>query len=114
MRSWRRAGLRAPSTSTTTNYAVDVSPGRSGEFEVDEGSSTDLSDLEALAAANAGGADGWWERMQPVADLAEMTRVWAAEHYMGHWDGYSVGSDANQPNNYYLHSDLAGRFSLIT
>ena len=62
---------------------VDASPGRAGEFEVDEGSSTDRSDLEALAAANAGGADGWWERMQPVADLAEMTRAWAAEHYIG-------------------------------
>ena len=52
--------------------------------------------------------------MQPVADLAEMTRVWAAEHYVGHWDGYSVAAGADDPNNYYLHSDLAGRFSLIT
>ena len=38
----------------------DASPGRAGEFEVDEGSSTDRSDLEALSAANAGGANGWW------------------------------------------------------
>ncbi len=98
-------------------FGVDASPGRAGEFQVDEGSSTDLSDLEALSAANAGSADGWWARMQPVADLVEMTRVWAAEHYIGHWDGYSVAENwccSTKPNNYYLHSDLAGRFALIT
>jgi hypothetical protein len=92
----------------------DAIPGGAGDFEVDEGSSTDRSDLEALSAANAGGAAGWWERMQPVADLAEMTRVWAAEHYAGHWDGYSVAGGDVHPSNYYLHSDPAGRFSLIT
>ena len=35
---------------------MDASPGRAGEFEVDEGSSTDRSDLEALSVANAGGS----------------------------------------------------------
>jgi hypothetical protein len=96
-------------------FGMDASPGRAAEFEVDEGSSIDRSDLEALSVANAGGADGWWERMQPVADLVEMTRVWAAEHYAGHWDGYSVSAaDPGKPTNYYLHSDLTGRFSLIT
>jgi hypothetical protein len=91
----------------------DASPGHKGEFDVQEGSSTDRSDLEALSVANAGGADGWWERMKPVADLAEMTRAWAAEHYAGHHDGYSIGTGAIHPANYYLHSDLAGRFALI-
>ena len=43
-----------------------------------------------------------------------MTRVWAAEHYAGHWDGYSVADGRDHPDNYYLHSDLAGRFALIT
>jgi CotH protein/lamin tail-like protein/uncharacterized protein DUF11 len=94
-------------------YGVDAIPGRTGEFEVDEGSSSDLSDLETLAAANAGGADAWWARVQPVADLVEMTRAWAVEHYAGHWDGYSVGAGPTQPNNYYLHSDPAGRFAFI-
>jgi hypothetical protein len=96
------------------DYANDVVPGRTGEFEVEEGSSTDRADLEALATAGAGGDAGWWERMTPVADLAEMTRAWAAEHYAGHWDSYSVASTPSLPNNYYLHSDLAGRFALIT
>jgi hypothetical protein len=92
----------------------DAVPGRSGDFDVHEGSSTDRSDLEALSTAASGGAEGWWVRMQPVADLTEMTRVWAAEHYAGHWDGYSIGLESFAPGNYYLHSDLDGRFSLIT
>jgi hypothetical protein len=91
----------------------DAIPGRAGDFQVDEGSSTDLSDLEALATANAGGTDGWWDRMQAVADLGAMTRAFAAEHYVGHWDGYSIRAEPVYPNNYYLHSDPAGRFALI-
>ena len=51
--------------------------------------------------------------MQAVADMAEMTRAWAAEHYIGHWDGYSVANHPTTPNNYYLHSNLAGKFSMI-
>jgi len=93
--------------------ALDVTPGREAEFEVDEGSTTDISDLVALSTANDGGAVGWWDRMQPLADLDEMTRALAAEHYLGHWDGYSVAAGAAQPSNYYLHSDLTGRFSLV-
>jgi len=92
---------------------VDVGPGREAELEVDEGPAADLSDVVALAAADAGGADGWWERMQPVADMAEVVRAFAGEHYIAHWDGYSVAGGELQPDNYYLHSDAAGRFSLI-
>jgi hypothetical protein len=43
-----------------------------------------------------------------VADLDQMTRMWAVEKYIGHWDGY-VGNR----NNYYVHSDSAGRFSIF-
>src|SRR4029078_13133734 len=95
------------------NYANDVYPGWSYKFDVSEGSSTDRADLESLTDANAGGTDGWWERMQPVADMVELTRAFAAEHYAGHWDSYSVGANAEQPNNYALYSAPAGRFSLI-
>jgi hypothetical protein len=52
--------------------------------------------------------------MQPVADLVEMTRTWAAEHYAGHIDSYSLGAGDPWSNNYYLHSDRAGRFSMVT
>jgi len=95
------------------NYANDVGPGCASEFELQEGAATDLSDLEALGAADAAGANGWWQRMQPVADLGEMTTAGAAEHYIGQWDGYSVESAPFLPNNYYLESDATGRFSMI-
>ena len=37
-----------------------------------------------------------------------MTRMWAVEKYIGHWDGYSGEASAFQPNNYYLYSDPSG------
>jgi hypothetical protein len=95
------------------DYGSDVGPGRAGEFQVDEGSSADVSDLDALGAADAAGPDGWWQRLQAVADTSELTRAFAVEHYVGQWDGYSFGTTPSQPNNYYLHRDLAGRFSLL-
>jgi spore coat protein CotH len=45
-----------------------------------------------------------------VADLEQMTRFWAVEKYIGHWDSYS---GRPYPNNYYLHSDAAGRFTML-
>ena len=42
-----------------------------------------------------------------------MTRMWAGEQYIGHWDGYSVTRRRLWPNNYYLHSDATGRFTML-
>jgi hypothetical protein len=46
-------------------------------------------------------------------DLEEMTRMWAVEKYVGHWDGYSGEEAPGRPNNYYLYSDQAGRFQML-
>ncbi len=48
-----------------------------------------------------------------AADLEQMTRMWAVENYIGHWDGYIGRSDPTQPNNYFLHSDPDGRFRML-
>jgi CotH protein/lamin tail-like protein len=99
------------------NYTNDVLPGASGSFEVDEGSATDRSDLEALIlAVNSVGP--WSQQVGQFADLVEMTREWAVERYIGHWDSYSGWDDSahgNQysPNNYFLHSDASGLFSML-
>jgi hypothetical protein len=94
-------------------YGVDVRPGEAGTYKIDEGDEDDRGDLEALVtAANATGGD-WSDGMAATADLGEMARMWAGEQYLGHWDGYSIRSGANWPNNYYLHSDDAGRFSML-
>ena len=97
---------------------VDVRTGEADTFEVDEGDEADLSDLEALiAAANAVG--DWSDGMAAVADLGEMTRMWAAERYAGHWDGYAgryedpLPEGPFRPNNYYLHSLETGVFEML-
>jgi hypothetical protein len=95
------------------NYTDDVIPGGAGKFDVGSGPSKDVSDLERLIAATSGDTPGWADRMRPVADLPEFARVFAAEHYMGQFDGYSYGSTQAQPNNYDLVSDDSGRFSIV-
>jgi hypothetical protein len=89
--------------------AVDVTPTAVAGFEVDAGSSDDTSDLQALVTAAGTPAAGWLAAVSARLDLDEAVRAWAAEHTASHWDGYSVA----EPNNYYLHSDASGRFSMI-
>jgi CotH kinase protein/RTX calcium-binding nonapeptide repeat (4 copies) len=91
---------------------VDVLPGNAGRFSVDEGDEGDLSDLEALIAAVNGGGD-FSDRVKSVADLRQLTRMWAVEKYIGHWDGYSGDQGFTRPKNYFLHSDSAGIFTML-
>ena len=91
---------------------TDVLPEDVDRFEIDEGDEEDLSDLEALAAAVEGDGD-FSDRVQALADLKEMTRMWAVEKYIGHWDGYSGMIGNYQPNNYFLHSNAGGRFTML-
>ena len=92
---------------------VDVASGMAKRFEIDEGDEDDRADLYALIAAAGEPGAAWWPAVSAVADMAEMTRMWAAEQYVGHWDGYSLRRGAALPNNYYLHSDAEGRFSML-
>jgi len=92
---------------------VDVRTGEAGTFEIDEGDDVDVSDLEALIEAVSDDEGDWSDNVSPFADLEEMTRAWAVERYVAHWDGYA-GTDAPfRPNNYYLHSDEAGVFATM-
>jgi hypothetical protein len=92
----------------------DVKPGEAGAFEIDEGEETSRADLEALIeAVNSPGLEPWSTRVEATADLQEMTKMWAVEKYVGHWDGYSGKAGEHQPNNYYLFSDPLGRFQML-
>ncbi len=53
-------------------------------FEVDEGKGSKREDLEALIVAANDEAGDWSDGMGAVADLDEMTRMWAVERYIGH------------------------------
>src|SRR4051794_4411676 len=106
----------APQHLYEGEYGADVTPALEGEILVDEGEEKDRADLEALVTAVNGGSAGWLRRGGEHADLAEMTRMWAVEKYIGHWDGYSgfeSTSEYPEPNNYYLYSDALGRFQML-
>ncbi|HEX7347447.1 MAG TPA: CotH kinase family protein, partial [Candidatus Limnocylindrales bacterium] len=94
-------------------YGSDVTPGGAAAFEVDEGDEDDVKDLEGLIAAANQEAGDWSDGMSGVADLLQMARMWAVERYVGHWDGYSGIEGVEWPNNFYLHSDAAGRFTML-
>jgi hypothetical protein len=92
---------------------VAVRTGEAGTFEIDEGEEADRTDLEALIAAANDEVGDWSEGMAATADLNEMTRMWAVERYVGHWDGYAGIAAAFRPNNYYLHSLESGVFAML-
>ena len=85
---------------------ADLIPEHESVFQVETGSKTNRSDLMPLLNANV--AEDWWTEIQKVADLKQMTREWAVEYVMGHWDGY-----ANNGNNYFIHSTDAGIFTML-
>lgn len=89
--------------------SVDLYVGQAANFEVDEGDPNDISDLENfISVINTTPADQWLTEMLDVCDLTEMVRMWVTENYIGHNDGYTVAT-----NNYYLHSDGSGVFSML-
>lgn len=93
---------------------TDIVPGGAPEFEVDEGDEADRGDLEALiAAVDSEAGPEWLSQVTTVADLREMTRVWAVDKYAGFWDGYAGQEGDSQPNNYYLYSDPLGVFQMF-
>ena len=69
-RSRCRAGSTRPSTSTRASTGTDVRPRRAPDFEVDEGSESDRTDLEALIDAVERVPADWSERVAAVADLS--------------------------------------------
>lgn len=94
-------------------YGNDVTRGRAGDFEIDEGSEDDRSDLEEMIEAVQGSWPDWSDGVSPYVDLEQMTRTWAIEKYVGFVDGYTDGGPPYKPNNYFLHSDDAGLFTML-
>lgn len=81
-------------------------------FEVDESaenpeSRADLASLITAASANLTPWE-WRENIKTQIDLTQMISMWAAEVYTAHWDGY-----INAGNNYYVHSDASGKFTML-
>lgn len=90
-------------------YLTDPLDPFDDHYEVDEGDENDRADLAGLLATAQDLAPGWYARVAALADLEQMTRMWATEAYVGHWDGYT----GPFVSNYYLHADDAGRFTML-
>ncbi len=95
-----------------TDRPPDLSGGRANiAYEVDEGSKTDRSDLQALETAiNTYSITS--PQVQSVLNVKEMANMMAVEQYLDHWDGYT-SMRWWTPNNYYLHSNEDGYFELL-
>jgi CotH kinase protein/Excalibur calcium-binding domain len=76
-------------------------------FDVDEGDPADRSDLAALLATLELEGEAWRHAAEQIADLHELTAMWAVELYVGHWDGY-----APTVNNYYIHNTESDRITM--
>ena len=87
---------------------LDVTPGREGEFSVDEGTELDVSDLTALMAVSQLPDDQFFAGLEASLHLDAVLRAWAATMLLGHGDSYMLVR-----NNYSLHSDLGGVFDFI-
>jgi hypothetical protein len=91
------------------SYWMDVSPNNETSFEVDEGDPYDLADLRALTQINNLYGSDWYDAFKRLTYSEQMLTNWAVELYIGHWDGYAYVIK----NNYFLHSDISGRFSML-
>jgi hypothetical protein len=108
------AGLPSTQHLYEGELGDDTTSSAIGGFEIDEGTESSISDLEALAAAVEGGIPAdFSDRVAGFADLQQMARMWATQKYMGDWDGYAGFLDSIHPNNYYLHSDDSGLFTML-
>jgi hypothetical protein len=76
-------------------------------YDVDEGDPTNHDDLAALLATLELEGEAWRHAAEQIADLRELTAMWAVELYVGHWDGY-----APTVNNYYIHNTESGRITM--
>lgn len=87
----------------------DLYAGQIGGFEIEDGDKYDTSDLETLMARVAASPEtNWFADVGDVADLYEMTLMWAIEIFIGQSDGYALAA-----NNYFLHADDDGIFTMM-
>ena len=85
-------------------YWQDVINSSYGAMQMHEGDETQRDDLANIAQINSLSGKDWWDSINRFADMGEMTKMWAFEHFIEHWDAYSWFII----NNYHVHFDGAG------
>ena len=85
-----------------TNGGGNVSNYTSLQTKV--GDPLNRDDLRNIATINDLTGSEWWTAINKYADMGELTKDWAFEHFIEHWDAYSWFII----NNYQVHFDGAG------
>jgi hypothetical protein len=90
-------------------YGDDLFDGNAGAFDQDRGDETAVAALdELITRLNAAPDDDVMASLAPIVDWDRVLRMIAVEVFIGHWDGYGPTR-----NNYFLHLDGEGRWSLL-
>ena len=89
-------------------YLPDFWVGHESDFAIESGIKDSYTMLSALIEANQLDGAAWWERINELADMKEMTLEWATEIYTEHWDGY-----VRNRNNYYVNFDDDGKATML-
>ena len=90
-----------------TPYLPDVTNDSIAGIQKDIGSA-DRSSLQSLAQINALDGEDWFRAMKANSHFEQIVQEWATEIFVGHWDGYTWNR-----NNYYLHTDNAGKWRMF-
>lgn len=107
--AFRRANFPSTQHLYEGQSGSDFSVSLSGGFEVDHGDPLDQSDLAAaIAALVAAPPEGLVATTNKHFHWPEVAAFLAIERFAGQQDGYT-----QQRNNFYAHSDNAGRFTLL-
>jgi len=78
------------------------------KFQVEDGSTTNKSDLDNFIRVNQKYGDDWWAEITQYADIKEIMTDFAVEAFVGHWDGYPFNH-----NNFFITFDGAGYAHMI-
>ena len=90
-----------------TPHFPDATSDHIDTFQNDIGNS-DRSSLRSLAQINTLEGEEWFSAIKANSYFEQMVQEWATEIFVGHWDGYTWNR-----NNYYLHTDSAGKWRMF-
>lgn len=88
---------------------VDFTGRLQDNFTLEEGVDVGRSDIYAITEAVRDDSSAFSARMDPLVDLDQLHRVWIAEQWIGHLDGYTLNR-----NNYRVYvNPYDGRAEII-
>jgi len=110
---WFSAGTQHAYEGTYFQDLISNSDGVASSYtslQLHDGSAlTAGEDLRSIAEVNDLSGATWWQGLNQRADVGELTKDWAFEHFVQQWDAYSWFVI----NNYYVHFDKNGIMTML-